>query len=172
MIGAEDWIGNDDLTNFHTRMERRDEVWPRIWAFTKERTVQELVDLASAFRIPVGPIGTGDKIASFDHFTERNVFIDNPHGFTQPRPPYQFTTTQLAPLRPAPTLGQHNGYDKRSQQPPTLGYNTHKPLEGLKVVDLSAFWAGPVATNLLRVLGADLIKIESHIRLDLSLIHI
>ena len=50
MIGAEDWIGNDDLTNFHTRMERRDEVWPRIWAFTKERTVQELVDLASAFR--------------------------------------------------------------------------------------------------------------------------
>ena len=166
MIGAEDWIGNDDLTNFHTRMERRDEVWPRIWAFTKERTVQELVDLASAFRIPVGPIGTGDKIASFDHFTERNVFIDNPHGFTQPRPPYQFSTTQLAPLRPAPTLGQHNGYDKRSQQPPTLGHNTHKPLEGLKVVDLSAFWAGPVATNLLRVLGADLIKIESHIRLD------
>ena len=166
MIGAEDWIGNDDLTNFHTRMERRDEVWPRIWAFTKERTVQELVDLASAFRIPVGPIGTGDKIASFDHFTERKVFIDNPHGFTQPRPPYQFTTTQLAPLRPAPTLGQHSGYEKRTRQTPTLGNNTHKPLEGLKVVDLSAFWAGPVATNLLRVLGADLIKIESHIRLD------
>ena len=131
MIGAEDWIGNDDLTNFHTRMERRDEVWPRIWAFTKERTVQELVDLASAFRIPVGPIGTGDKIAAFDHFIERNVFIDNPHGFTQPRPPYQLSTTQLAPLRPAPTLGQHNGYDKRTQQPPTLGHNTHKPLEGL-----------------------------------------
>ena len=87
MIGAEDWIGDDDLANFHTRMDRREEVWERIWSFTKERTVQELVDLASAFRIPVGPIGTGDKIASFDHFAERNVFVENPHGFTQPRPP-------------------------------------------------------------------------------------
>ena len=166
MIGAEDWIGNDDLTNFHTRMERREEIWPRIWAFTKERTVQEIVDLASAFRIPVGPIGTGDKIATFDHFTERNVFIDNPHGFIQPRPPYQFTTTQLAPMKSAPTLGQHNGYTDRITNAPSLGNNIQKPLQELKVVDLSAFWAGPVATNLLRVLGADLIKIESHIRLD------
>ena len=139
MIGAEDWIGNDDLTNFHTRMERRDEVWPRIWAFTKERTVQELVDLASAFRIPVGPIGTGDKIAAFDHFTERNVFIDNPHGFTQPRPHTNSAPHNSHHYAQPQTLGQHNGYDKRSQQPPTLGHNTHKPLEGLKVVDLSAF---------------------------------
>lgn len=166
MIGADDWIGNDDLTNFHTRMERREEVWPRIWAFTKERTVQELVDLASAFRIPVGPIGTGDKIASFDHFAERNVFVENPHGFTQPRPPYQFEQSNLAPLRKAPPLGKHNAYNPRPGNVPAFGKNNDQPLAGVKVVDLSAFWAGPVATNLLRVLGADLIKIESHIRLD------
>ena len=166
MIGADDWIGNDDLTNFHTRMERREEVWPRIWAFTKERTVQELVDLASAFRIPVGPIGTGDKIASFDHFAERNVFVENPHGFTQPRPPYQFEQSNLAPLRKAPPLGKHDAYNPRPVNVPAFGKNNDQPLAGVKVVDLSAFWAGPVATNLLRVLGADLIKIESHIRLD------
>tara|TARA_B100001559_G_scaffold321083_1_gene336105 strand:+ start:3190 stop:5562 length:2373 start_codon:yes stop_codon:yes gene_type:complete len=166
MIGADDWIGNDDLTNFHTRMERREEVWPRIWAFTKERTVQELVDLASAFRIPVGPIGTGDKIASFDHFAERNVFVENPHGFTQPRPPYQFEQSTLAPLRKAPPLGKHDAYNPRPVNVPAFGKNNDQPLAGVKVVDLSAFWAGPVATNLLRVLGADLIKIESHIRLD------
>ena len=166
MIGAHDWIGNDDLTNFHTRMERREEVWPRIWAFTKERTVQELVDLASAFRIPVGPIGTGDKIASFDHFAERNVFVKNPHGFTQPRPPYQFGQSNLAPLREAPPLGKHDAYNPRPANVPAFGKNNDQPLAGVKVVDLSAFWAGPVATNLLRVLGADLIKIESHIRLD------
>ena len=166
MIGADDWIGNDDLTNFHTRMERREEVWPRIWAFTKERTVQELVDLASAFRIPVGPIGTGDKIAFFDHFAERNVFVENPHGFTQPRPPYQFEQSNLAPLRKAPPLGKHDAYNPRPGNVPAFGKNNDQPLAGVKVVDLSAFWAGPVATNLLRVLGADLIKIESHIRLD------
>ena len=166
MIGAEDWIGNDDLANFHTRMERREEVWERIWSFTKERTVQELVELASAFRIPVGPIGTGDKIASFDHFAERNVFVENPHGFTQPRPPYQFGQSNLAPLRKAPPLGKHDAYNPRPANVPSFGKSNDQPLAGVKVVDLSAFWAGPVATNLLRVLGAELIKIESHIRLD------
>ena len=166
MIGAEDWIGDDDLANFHTRMEQRDNVWERIWSFTKERTVDELVELAAGFRIPVGPIGTGDKVADFDHFQQRGVFIDNPHGFIQPRPPYQFSQTRLAPPRLSPQRGQEQKFNKKTVTAPRLESATTQPLAGIKVVDLSAFWAGPVATNLLRVLGADLTKIESHIRLD------
>jgi crotonobetainyl-CoA:carnitine CoA-transferase CaiB-like acyl-CoA transferase len=41
-----------------------------------------------------------------------------------------------------------------------------RPLEGVTIVDLTAFWAGPAASHLLCTMGADVIKIESHKRPD------
>src|SRR5690348_3529007 len=36
-----------------------------------------------------------------------------------------------------------------------------RPLEGVRVVDLSMMWAGPYATKLLAEMGAEIIKVES-----------
>ena len=40
------------------------------------------------------------------------------------------------------------------------------PLEGVRIVDLTAFWAGPAATHLLAAFGADVVKVESIQRPD------
>ncbi|MCH7789303.1 MAG: CoA transferase, partial [Acidobacteria bacterium] len=165
MIGAPDWAEDESLTTFEGRMARRDELWRRIRTFTRRYKVDELVDLAVAFRIPVGPVGTGDVVAGLDHFAQRGVFVDNPHGFTQPRPPYQFSRSTLAPLRRAPRLGEAIDTPAATLRASLTG-DVHKPLDGVRIVDLSSFWAGPIAVNLLRVLGAEVVKVESHVRLD------
>ncbi len=165
VIEAPEWADDEELLSFNGRMARRDEVWARIRAATSQRTVDELVELAMAFRIPVGPVGDGADLLARDHLVERGTFREHPEGFSAPRPPYRFSSSVLAPVRAAPALGAAG--DLPGPAPaPTIGDDPDRPLGGVRIVDLSAFWAGPVATNMLRVLGADVVKVESHVRLD------
>ena len=71
----------------------------------------------------------------------------------------------MAPRRPAPALGDAG--DEPDDGPgPVLGTDPARPLAGVRILDLGTFWAGPVTASFLRVLGADLVKVESHVRLD------
>ena len=51
----------------------------------------------------------------------------------------------------------------RYREPPS---DPRLPLEGVRIVDLTAFWAGPAATHLLAAFGADVVKVESIQRPD------
>ncbi len=191
MIGAPELMDDPELQTFIGRMNRREDIWPIIRRFTESRTVDELVELASAFRIPTGPVGTGEAVLGFAQFVDRDVFVTADSGARQPRPAYTFSASELAPLRPAPELDGEGAGSLTSAPAGSVGPGAASltsaprgsagsgaasltsapagsalPLAGVKVLDVSAFFAGPFATNLLRVLGAELIKVESHVRLD------
>jgi crotonobetainyl-CoA:carnitine CoA-transferase CaiB-like acyl-CoA transferase len=86
-----------------------------------------------------------------------------------PRRPYRFDDEDPPPPRPAPKLGAHTrtaAFPKRASDPAPTEQPESLPLAGLRILDLTAWWAGPAATHLLATFGAEVIHVESTSRID------
>lgn len=170
MVECPDMASMTEFRSQLGRWDKRDFIRDRISPWMKTHTVEEIVRLAGLFRLPMAQIGDGASIPSMDHFAERGVFVTNPAGFRQPRPPWLMSRARSAPPAAAPALGELSAADGRARWSPRAGApapgNGDLPLAGLKVVDLTAFWAGPTATFLLASFGADVVKVESIQRPD------
>lgn len=168
MIDRADLVDDADLASFAGRAERRDEFLGMVTRWTETRTTQEIVDLAVAFRIPVAPIGAPATLPKVDHFVQRGVFVESGLGVLQPRVPYRSDAITTRPPGRPPLLGADNGRVHWPQRPgrPRVAGADALPLSDIRITDFTAFWAGPVATQFLGALGADVIKLEGVRRPD------
>ena len=171
LVERPDLVDDAELATFEGRFARAAEVNAFVHAWTRAHSIADIVERASALRIPVAPVGTGATIPGFDHFRTRGAFVPHPGAsYVQPRPPYRLERTTLRPMTPAPRLGEHTGA-VFAERPPTRSAamgTTPMPLPfaDLRVVDFTAFWAGPFVTHWLATLGADVVKVESIQRPD------
>jgi crotonobetainyl-CoA:carnitine CoA-transferase CaiB-like acyl-CoA transferase len=159
-------IGRGDLLGqAMVRMDpaRREEFEKSTQAWTLERTTAEVIEEASMFRIPVAPVGNGENLPSQEHLAARGVYVTAPSGgFNQPVPPYRLGGRRLGTSLPAPALGEHTGrIETRRRARAGVPSSGRLPMAGLKVLDMTSWWAGPAATGLFADLGADVIHVES-----------
>ncbi|GHD01297.1 CaiB/BaiF CoA-transferase family protein [Novosphingobium pokkalii] len=170
LVEQPDWAEDKTLSRFETRAKRGDELTAIIDAWTSQRTTAEVVELATLFRLPVAPIHDGKSIGEFEQVVARGWRSTNPvTGVAQPAPPYIIEGDIGARVPGAsPRLGAHDGtvLPARERSPSAGGKPHDLPFEGVRILDFTAFWAGPIITHFFAMFGADVIHVESIQRPD------
>jgi crotonobetainyl-CoA:carnitine CoA-transferase CaiB-like acyl-CoA transferase len=169
LIERPDLLETAEFASLAYRTEHSDEWNTMVRDFTTRHTTADIVEQAALLRIPVAPVSNGRDVLELDHPRIRGVWIDDPTGsFEMPRRPYRFDGEPTPEPRPAPSVGEHGGEAppvRRDRPAPPAG-TPPLPLEGITVLDLTAWWAGPSGAAIFAALGAEVVHVESTRRID------
>jgi crotonobetainyl-CoA:carnitine CoA-transferase CaiB-like acyl-CoA transferase len=174
LMGEPDWA-KDEKNRDSLYMGAQDEGHPVDVAFRgwlKEHTQAEIMTIAAANELIIGPVNDVDRVLASSQMAFRQQWGEVAVGgktLRMPKPGYLFSATPATFGTAAPTLGAGRGGPSApaaQAAPPAAKTPRRAALDGVRVLDFGWNWAGPMAGQLLADMGAEVIRIETTLRPD------
>jgi crotonobetainyl-CoA:carnitine CoA-transferase CaiB-like acyl-CoA transferase len=160
----------------HMTREQAEKLMDSLGKFFLNHTKDELLKLAVENRFQLGPCNNAEDVLKHPQLAARKFWkeIEHPGLGKLKFPGGAVVTTQgyVGPRTRAPKIGEHNdeilktldSFKKSAEKPKT--YDSKKPFEGVKVVQLCWAGVGVYTCNYLSHYGATTIRVETSTRPD------
>ncbi len=176
LIGRPELMEDERFADRQSWFDNRDEVIRILGQWCAGRTKDDIFRAGQELRIPVTPVNDASDLVESSQLEFRNWFqeIGSPIDGRCKLPgfPYVFSRTPASVRAPAPTLNRDEGFvfkrvnhrfdaGERTPMPGSPTTLEDLPLNGVRILEMTANWAGPLAARHLADLGAEVIKIEA-----------